>query len=105
MFKVKSSVLAIFLLVLEIMLKFTPDTCYKSPGIILILTEEGFKLFLGYRDILAFVELMTKFVLGLSKNNTSALKNGSKQDVVSPNGLNNIEIVFALLIKVVTVYL
>lgn len=72
MFKVKSSVLAIFLLVLEITLEFAPDTHHKCLGIILILTKEEFKPFLGYRDILVFVEPMTKFVLGLSKSNASA---------------------------------
>lgn len=105
MFKVRSLVLDFFILVLGFTLKLAPDTCHKCLEITWVLTEERLKLFLGYGNILALVKSMIMLVLGPLKANASAKKKGSKQGTVGPSGPNNIKIVFALLAKVITVYM
>lgn len=104
MFKAKSLVLDFFVLVLKVALELALDTCYKDPKITQILAKGELKLFPSYGDIFALIKLMVMLILGLSKANAFVEEKDFKQSAVSPIGLSGIEIVFALLVKIVTVY-
>lgn len=68
MLQIKSLILNLFLLVLEISLDFNPNTDHKGGLFSKVLLKKGFKYFLSRRDSiiafnLAFVLLIVKFDL------------------------------------------
>lgn len=94
-----------FILVLGVALKLPSNTCHKGMQITWVLAKEGLKLLLGYMDIFALVELVVMLILHLSKADASVKKKDSKQGTIGLNGPSNIEIIFALLAKVVVVHM
>lgn len=66
--------------------------------------EEKLVFILKYKDIFIFVKLVRTLILGLLKTNASMKEKESKWSAVDSNGLSNIERVFLLLAKLVTVY-
>lgn len=94
-----------FKLVLRIMLKLIPDACHKGHEITKVLSKKRPELFPKYRDIFALVKSLTTLILHLSEGNTPTKEKSSKRDTIGPSGPSNIKMIFAILAKVLTVYI
>lgn len=78
MFKVESSILDFFKLILRIPLELAPDGRNKGLGITKVQLEKRVKLFSEYRDSFLFFESITMLVLCLLKANNLIEKKNSK---------------------------
>lgn len=103
MFKIRSSILNCFKLVLRVAIKLTPNARYKSFAIAKVLSKKRSEL--GHENIRARVDYVIALILGPVEANALLEKKNFKQDVVGFSGLSGIEKIFALLAIVVVVYL
>lgn len=78
MFKVESSILDFFKLILRILLELAPDGRNKGLGITKVQLKERVKLFSEYRDSFLFFESITMLVLCLLKANNLIEEKNSK---------------------------
>lgn len=70
-----------------------------------VLLKKKFKFFLKYKNIYIYIKLIIIVVLGLINTNKLTKKRNFKQNVISFNSPKNIIITFALLAKVILIYI
>ena len=98
-----SPILCLLKLVLRVSPKPIPDAFYKSPRIATIFTEESLEFFPEDNNIRPFFLSMPAFVLCLASANAIAKKKVRKESAILSVGSSCIEIVFALLAKLIPI--
>ena len=96
-------ILCVLKLVLRVSPKPIPDAFYKGPGIAAIFTEESLEFFPGYNNIRPFFLSMPAFVLCPASANAVPKKRGRKRSAILSVGSSCIEMVFALLAKLIAI--
>lgn len=99
----KSSILNLFLLILRILLNFGLDASYKSSGFSKILLEKNFEFIPSGRD--GIVIFNFGFMLLLAKVDFISKEQSYKRDALKTFNIDHIEIILALLIKVVILHI
>lgn len=104
MLKIKSPILNFFELVLRVAFELTPNARHKGSEIAKVLSKEELEFFSEHRNICALVKYVKMLILSLIEVNTPAKKKSSKRGAVGLSDPSGVEIIFALPVKVVTVY-
>ena len=97
-----SPVIYFLQLVLRVSFEFSPNAINKWLKFFQVFLQESFELCLGYGSL--FPTSMTALVLSLLHANASTKKKSCKKSPVGPGGPSGLKIIFALLTKVVVVY-
>lgn len=99
----RSLILNFLLLVLYILRNFDQDIYYKYSKFSKTLTKKSFKFILSRgNDILAF---NLSFVLLTAEVNLITEKQNYKRDIFETYGISRIEIIFALSVKKIALYI
>lgn len=96
-------VLYFFLLILRILLDFSPNAGYKRYKFSKTLSEEAFKFVLSKRDSTVVFNL--SLVLLPVEVDLIVKEQNHKKDIFGVCGIGCIEIIFALLTKIVVLYI
>lgn len=103
MFEIRSLILIVFMLVLRVFPKLSPDTIYKSFEVAKIFVKKSLKFVLGNKNICIYLKYMLIIILSSVSTNTVPKKKNRKQDVFIVDGYKCITIVFILLIKLIAI--
>lgn len=103
MFKIIDPVLSVFILILKVFPKITPNAIYKSYRVAKIFTKNCLEFVARNINVRLYPKYMPMFILSSASTDAVLKERKHKLSAIIAGGLNYVKIIFAFLTKTISI--